>query len=118
MNDLDSLSKACEVLDNLDIQTRVLVVNGAYDREIIKNEIAMARHLKATHLAVTHFDQVINSTKLWPIFLNSNLSPLCICNGQNVTGDYSTNVLNQMIARTFPEELYSRGFSSYRKVLS
>ena len=118
MNDLDSLSKACEVLDNLDIQTRVLVVNGAYDREIIKNEIAMARHLKATHLAVTHFDQVMNSTKLWPIFLNSNLSPLCICNGQNVTGDYSTNVLNQMIARTFPEELYSRGFSSYRKVLS
>ncbi len=118
MNDLDSLTKACEVLDNLDIQTRVLVVNGAYDREIIKNEIAMARHLKATHLAVTHFDQVVNSTKLWPIFLNSNLSPLCICNGQNVTGDYSTNVLNQMIARTFPEELYSRGFSSYRKVLS
>ena len=110
------MSKAC-VLDNLDIQTRVLVVNGALDREII-NEIAMARHLKATHLAVTHFDQVMNSTKLWPIFLNSNLSPLCICNGQNVTGDYSTNVLNQMIARTFPEELYSRGFSSYRKVLS
>ena len=118
MSDLDSLSDTCDILDDLDIQTRVLVINGAYDKEIIKNEIKMARHLQVTHLAVTHFDQITNSTKLWPIFLNSNLSPLCICSGQNVTGDYSINVLNQMISRTFPEELYSRGFTSYKKVLS
>ena len=118
MSDLDSLSDTCDILDDLDIQTRVLVINGAYDKEIIKNEIKMARHLQVTHLVVTHFDQITNSTKLWPIFLNSNLSPLCICSGQNVTGDYSINVLNQMISRTFPEELYSRGFTSYKKVLS
>lgn len=118
MSDLDSLTDTCDILDDLDIQTRVLVINGAYDKEIIKNEIKMARHLQVTHLAVTHFDQITNSTKLWPIFLNSNLSPLCICSGQNVTGDYSINVLNQMISRTFPEELYSRGFTSYKKVLS
>ena len=118
MSDLDSLTDTCDILDDLDIQTRVLVINGAYDKEIIKNEIKMARHLHVTHLAVTHFDQITNSTKLWPIFLNSNLSPLCICSGQNVTGDYSINVLNQMISRTFPEELYSRGFTSYKKVLS
>ena len=118
MSDLDSLTDTCDILDDLDIQTRVLVINGAYDKEIIKNEIKMARHLQVTHLVVTHFDQITNSTKLWPIFLNSNLSPLCICSGQNVTGDYSINVLNQMISRTFPEELYSRGFTSYKKVLS
>ena len=118
MSDLDSLSDTCDILDDLDIQTRVLVINGAYDKEIINNEIKMARHLQVTHLVVTHFDQITNSTKLWPIFLNSNLSPLCICSGQNVTGDYSINVLNQMISRTFPEELYSRGFTSYKKVLS
>ena len=118
MSDLDSLTDTCDILDDLDIQTRVLVINGAYDKEIINNEIKMARHLQVTHLVVTHFDQITNSTKLWPIFLNSNLSPLCICSGQNVTGDYSINVLNQMISRTFPEELYSRGFTSYKKVLS
>ena len=78
----------------------------------------MARYLGATHLAITHFDEISNSTKLWPLVLGENLTPLCICNGQNVTGDFSTNVLNQMIARTFPEELYSRGFNSYRHAIS
>ena len=118
MNDLNGWAEAGHLLDSLNVETRVLIVNGAYERDIIQKEIQMARHLKATHIAVTHFDEITNSTKLWPLFLNSSLSPLCICNGQNVTGDFSTNVLNQMISRTFPEELYSRGFSSYKKVIS
>ena len=104
-----------QTLDLLKVDTRVLVVNGAYEREVILRSIRSAKHLGATHLAITHFDELANSTKLWPVLLQENLSPLCICNGQNVTGDFSTNVLNQLISRTFPEELYARGFSSYKK---
>ena len=103
-----------QTLDSMEVGTRVLVVNGAYDREILLRSIRSAKHLGATHLAITHFDELANSTKLWPIILQQDLSPLCICNGQNVTGDFSTNVLNQLISRTFPEELYARGFSSYK----
>jgi hypothetical protein len=64
---------------------RVLVVNGAYEKDIIIKEIRLARNLRATHLAITHFDEINNATKLWPILFENGLSPICICNGQNVT---------------------------------
>ena len=34
MSDLDSLTDTCDILDDLDIQTRVLVINGAYDKKL------------------------------------------------------------------------------------
>ena len=100
-----------ETLDLLDVETRVLVVNAAYDRAVIDQVIRLSSLIGATHLALTHFDELSNSTKLWPVVLRSDLTPLCVCHGQNVTGDFSTNVLNQLIARTFPEQLYARGIS-------
>jgi flagellar biosynthesis protein FlhF len=112
----DEWLKAKDTLDDLEIKTRVLVLNSAYDKQVLKRTIALGNNIGATHLAFSHFDELTNSTKLWPLLLRNNLSPLCICNGQNVTGDFSTNVLNQFIARTFPEELYARGFSTYRNI--
>ena len=115
LSHVDDWVETKETLDHLDVRTRVLVLNSAYDRQVLLKNISSGKHLGATHIAFTHFDELSNSTKLWPIILHSGLSPLCICNGQNVTGDFTTSVLNQMIARTFPEELYSRGFASYRR---
>ena len=115
LSHIDDWVETKETLDQLEVTTRVLVLNGAYDRQVLLKNISSGKHLGATHLAFTHFDELSNSTKLWPIILRSGLAPLCICNGQNVTGDFTTSVLNQMIARTFPEELYSRGFESYRR---
>ncbi len=112
----DDWMQAQELLDDLNVQTRVLVLNSAYDKQVLNKSISLGNSIGATHLAFTHFDELSNSTKLWPLLLRNNLSPLCICNGQNVTGDFSTNVLNQMISRTFPEELYARGFSTYRNI--
>ena len=116
LSEMDEWTGANQVLDDLGVETRILVVNGAYDREIIKRYIRSSQSVNATHIAITHFDEMTNSTKLWPIILNSNLAPVCICNGQNVTGDFSTSVLNQLIAKTFPEELYSKGFASYQRI--
>ena len=116
ISEVDEWRNASDVLDSLGVQTRILVVNGAYDKEIIYKSIRSARYANASHIAITHFDEMSNSTKLWPIIFNSNLTPICVCNGQNVTGDFSTSVLNQFIAKTFPEELYSKGFSTYQKI--
>ena len=116
LGQLDDWVETSKTLDNLEVQTRVLVLNSAYDKQVLNKTLNLGSRVGATHLAFTHFDELTNSTKLWPMILRNNFSPLCVCNGQNVTGDFSTNVLNQMIARTFPEELYARGFSSYRKV--
>ena len=49
-------------------------MNGAYEKEIIQKEIRLARNLKATHLAITHFDEISNATKLWPILFEHNFS--------------------------------------------
>jgi len=115
LSNLDDWSQTKSTLDELEVTTRVLVINGAYDKDILFKNINTANHLGATHLAITHFDEISNSTKLWPLIIRSNLTPLCICNGQNVTGDFTTGVLNQLISRTFPEELYAKGFSSYQR---
>ena len=111
LNHREDWTQTRETLDLLDVETRVLVVNAAYDRAVIDQVIRLSSLLGATHLALTHFDELSNSTKLWPVVLRSGLTPLCVCHGQNVTGDFSTNVLNQLIARTFPEQLYARGIS-------
>ncbi len=116
LGQIDDWVETGKVLDGLGVHTRVLVLNSAYDKQVLNKSISLGNQVGATHLAFTHFDELTNSTKLWPILLRNDFSPLCVCNGQNVTGDFSTNVLNQMIARTFPEELYARGFSSYRNV--
>ena len=71
--------EAGESLDRLGVDTRVLVVNGAYEKDIIIKEIRLARNLRATHLAITHFDEINNATKLWPILFENGLSPICIC---------------------------------------
>ena len=115
LNQIDDWINTKNSLDDLGIDTRVLVVNGAYDKTILSKNVRNAEHLGATHLAITHFDELSNSTKLWPLIMHGNLSPLCICNGQNITGDFTNNVLNQLISRTFPEELYAKGFSSYQR---
>ncbi len=113
LGNVDDWSQTKESLDECSIDTRVLVINGAYDVRVLNRSIQASKHLGITHLAITHFDELSNATKLWPIILNSGLTPFCVCNGQNVTGDFSKGVLNQMISKTFPEEVYSKGFSSY-----
>ena len=115
LGSVDDWSQTKDALDHCGVQSRVLVINGAYDARVLQRSVQTAKHLGVTHLAITHFDELANATKLWPLILNSGLTPFCVCNGQNVTGDFSRGVLNQMISKTFPEEIYAKGFSSYQK---
>ena len=115
LGSVEDWSQTKDALDQCGIDSRVLVINGAYDSRVLQRSVQSAKHLGVTHLAITHFDELANATKLWPLILNSGLTPFCVCNGQNVTGDFSRGVLNQMISKTFPEEIYAKGFSSYQK---
>ena len=115
LGSVEDWSQTKDALDQSSIDSRILVINGAYDVKVLQRSVQTAKHLGITHLAITHFDELSNATKLWPLILNSGLTPFCVCNGQNVTGDFSRGVLNQMISKTFPEEIYAKGFSSYQK---
>ena len=96
---VEDWSQTKDALDQCGVDTRVLVINGAYDARVLNRSVQTAKHLGVTHLAITHFDELANATKLWPLILSSGLSPFCVCNGQNVTGDFSRGVLNQMISK-------------------
>jgi flagellar biosynthesis protein FlhF len=114
LSDVTEWSLINSSLDAIGVHSRILVLNGAYDKKVLSKCIQIGANLSATHLAISHFDELSNASKLWPIILDSGLSPYCISTGQNVTGDFSANVLNQMIAKSFPENLYSQSFSSYQ----
>ena len=115
LSDVEEWEGTAKILDNKNVLSRILVLNGAYDSLILQKTLNLGSHANCTHLAITHFDELSNCTKLWPLLLDSSLLPFCICNGQNVTGDVSKGVLNQLIARTFPQELYNRGLYSYQR---
>ena len=74
LNNLEDWSKTKSTLDDLEVETRVLVVNYKHDKDILYKNINTANHLGATHLAITHFDEISNSTRLWPLILRSNLT--------------------------------------------
>ena len=116
LSDAAEWSKIKASLTSLGVTSRILVVNGAYDSRVLSKCVRIGGNLDATHLAITHFDELSNASKLWPIIFDSALSPYCISTGQNITGDFSSNVLNQMIAKSFPENLYTQSFSSYQRI--
>ena len=116
LSDATEWSKIKSSLTSLGVTSRILVVNGAYDSKVLTKCVRIGGNLDSTHLAITHFDELSNASKLWPIIFDSALSPYCISNGQNITGDFSSNVLNQMIAKSFPENLYTQSFSSYQRI--
>lgn len=92
-------------LDEMGIDTRILVINTVYDTSMIRDALRMGSTVGATHLVFTHLDELNQATKLWPIVRHSGLSPLFASLGQNVAGDYSEDVLSALLERTFPRKL-------------
>ena len=74
LNDVAEWSLIKSSLDDLEVSSRLLVINGAYDRKVLAKCIRIGGNLSATHLAITHFDELSNASKLWPIIFDSGLS--------------------------------------------
>ncbi|MGB0370058.1 MAG: hypothetical protein ACPGN3_01815 [Opitutales bacterium] len=92
-------------LDDMKVDTRILIINTVYESSMIRDALRMGSTLGATHLVFTHLDELSQATKLWPIVRHSGLSPLFASYGQNVAGDYSDDVLSALLERTFPRKL-------------
>jgi len=81
------------------IETRVLVLNAAYDVELLKRGYALGREAGATHVVFTHLDEVHHCGKLWDLLLGGRLQPLFFSCGQNVSGDLSEDTFELMVQR-------------------
>jgi flagellar biosynthesis protein FlhF len=97
--DIDDISYA---LDRHLVVGRVLVVNAAYDAQLIKRAYAFGEELYATHVVFTHLDELIHWGKLWEFVLGQRLQPLFLSAGQNLAGDFSEQVFDSVLDRTFP----------------
>lgn len=94
--------RICLALDCLPLNARVLVLNAAYDTEVL-NRFAMAgAELGADCQILTHLDELIHFGKLWQHVLDPQRRLLFFANGQNVAGDLIEDSFGFLMERTFP----------------
>lgn len=94
-------------LDELAVDTRVLVVHACYETDLITSAYRLGEKMGATHVVMTHVDELSNVTKLWPYILKGGLTPYFLSMGQSITSDYTDDVLNELAGLTFPANLLS-----------
>lgn len=92
-----------EALGPLFVTSRVIVINAAYDPELIKRAFGFAARADCTHVVFTHLDELTQWGKLWEFLLDHQLTPLFLGTGPNIAGDLEENVFASVLARTFPE---------------
>ena len=85
---------------DLAIQSRVLVVNAAYESELIKAAYTHAAGIGGTHVVFTHFDEIPRFGKLWEFVFDSTLVPLFASTGQDIASDRVAEVVDFLVRRT------------------
>lgn len=94
-------------LDSLGIDTRILVINAAYDKQVIQNSFLLGERMGANFVVFTHMDEVVTLGKLWPYVINAKIPVLFVSKGQNVAGDISMDIFNEFVHKTFPSPVLS-----------
>lgn len=105
--DVSQTAQLREALEAIPATSRVLVLNAAYDAEILKNSRAWGAELDCSHTAFTHLDELTHWAKLWDFLLPPAPAPLFLSTGQSVAGDLEENVFDAVLARTFPAPVNS-----------
>lgn len=94
--------RVLSVLDGLQIDSRVLVLNAAYEASVLSRFAESGRRLGARFQVLTHVDEIEHVGKLWAFLLDTQRQLILLSNGQNVAGDRVDDVLGFLIERTFP----------------
>jgi flagellar biosynthesis protein FlhF len=89
-----------KTFDELGIGSRVLVVNAAYERQLIQEAYTRAGSLGATHVVFTHVDEIPRCGKLWEFVLDDGLVPLFASTGQNIAADFDRHIIDLLVRRT------------------
>ena len=89
-----------KTFDELGIESRVLVVNAAYERQLIQEAYTRAGSLGATHVVFTHVDEIPRCGKLWEFVLDDGLVPLFASTGQNIAADFDRHIIDLLVRRT------------------
>ena len=82
------------------IASRVLVINAAYDRQLIKHFYQESATLGATHVVFTHLDELLHFGKLWEFVLDAGLAPLFASTGPNLADDCERDIVGLLVHKT------------------
>lgn len=89
-------------LDEENIKGRILVLNALYAPDALRSAYARGRDFGATHLVLTHLDELPRWGHLWEFLWEGELIPLFASTGPGLIGDMASDVLNHVLERTVP----------------
>ena len=96
----DEMSLLAELLEQQAIETRVLVLNAAYETESLQAGLKSGRALRATHVVLTHLDEAKNVGKIWEILLEGELRPPFFSHNGNMLGPIGSEPLDFLAEKT------------------
>jgi flagellar biosynthesis protein FlhF len=100
ISDAKNRSRLKQAMSDHGIASRVLVVNAAYDRQLIKHFYQESASLGATHVVFTHLDELLHFGKLWEFVLDAGLAPLFASTGPNLADDCERDIVSLLVHKT------------------
>ncbi|MHC1769703.1 MAG: hypothetical protein AB9869_36390 [Verrucomicrobiia bacterium] len=81
-----------------------LVLNAAYELELLQSQVRAFSALPVTDLIFTHLDEETRWGKLWNFVLGTNYWIRFLSAGQNIPGDWMEAVPEAILSRQFPRK--------------
>jgi flagellar biosynthesis protein FlhF len=96
----DEMPLLADLLKQQAIETRVLVLNAAYETESLRAGLKSGRALGATHVVLTHLDEAKDVGKIWEILLEAEMRPLFFSHDGNLLGPIGVDPLDFLVQKT------------------
>jgi flagellar biosynthesis protein FlhF len=100
--DPEANARVRDFLEREEITGRVLVLNAAYADKSLLAACKAGRALGATHVVLTHLDEVSCWPGLWEVLLGEGLAPLFLTASAGWAPGITENVIEAMLERTLP----------------
>lgn len=102
LRDRKQIEGIAEALDAYQAESRILVLNGAYENSILRSFSETGSMLGAQFQIISHVDELASAGKLWEYVLGAERRLLFLSNGQNVASDLTEDAFGYVLERTFP----------------
>jgi flagellar biosynthesis protein FlhF len=96
----DEMPLLADLLEQQAIETRVLVLNAAYETESLRAGLKSGRALGATHVVLTHLDEAKDVGKIWETLLEAEMRPLFFSHNGNLLGPIGADPLDFLARKT------------------
>lgn len=111
-SDRDAFTSLEQELERMPAADMHLVLNLAYETEVLLGQARGFAGLPITDLIATHLDEEPRWGRLWNLVLGTGCSLRFLSAGQNIPGEFLAATPNKILARQFPQiHQGSMGFS-------